>query len=103
MEYRLADYGLVFSTRERGARMLGDLLAKARGVPLETVRIDFDGVRSASYSFIDEFIGELVQKAAASPPRCINVSPVAARTIERSMRRRGLSVDGVLADSLEPA
>lgn len=103
MEYRLANQGLVFSTRDRGARVLADLRKKTRGVALESVRIDFGGVRSVSYSFIDEFIGELAQTSGAAAPRCINVSPAAARTIERSLRRRGLAFEQILADSLEIA
>ena len=83
--------------------MLADLSEKTRGVPLETVRIDFGRVRSVSYSFVDEFVGELAQKAGTGAPRCINVSPAAARTIERSLRRRGLSVEHILADTLEHA
>jgi hypothetical protein len=83
--------------------MLADLREKARGIPLETVRIDFGGVRSASYSFVDEFIGELVQNAGTKAPRCINVSPAAARTIEESLRRRGLDVESVLSEALETA
>lgn len=103
MEYRLADQGLVFSTRDRGARMLADLREKTHDVPLETVRIDFDGVRSVSYSFVDEFIGELAQTAGADAPKCINVSPAAARTIERSLRRRGIAIEHILADALQTA
>jgi hypothetical protein len=83
--------------------MLADLREKTRDVPLETVRIDFAGVRSVSYSFVDEFIGELAQAAGTNAPRCINVSPAAARTIERSLRRRGLDFEQILADSLEAA
>lgn len=81
--------------------MLADLRQKTSGVPLETVSIDFSDVRSVSYSFIDEFIGELVQSAGrTATPRCVNVPPAAARTIERSLRRRGLDVERVLADAL---
>jgi hypothetical protein len=103
VEYRLASHGLVFSTRDRGKRVLADLREKSRGVPLETVLIDFAGVRSVTYSFIDEFIGALAQTTDRQVPRCINVPPEAARTIERSLRRRGLGIDRVLQDSLETA
>ena len=103
MEYRVADQGLVFSMRDRGARMLADLREKARNVPLDDVRVDFEGVRSVSYSFIDEFIGELAQTAGTEAPRCINVSPATARTIERSLRRRGIDIDRILSDALEAA
>jgi anti-anti-sigma regulatory factor len=82
--------------------MLADLRKKTSGVPLETVSIDFSDVRSVSYSFIDEFIGELVQSGGTATPRCVNVPAAAARTIERSLRRRGLDVERVLADALTP-
>lgn len=103
MEYRLAEHGLVFSTRDRGARVLADFRERTRGVPLETVRIDFSDVRSVSYSFIDEFIGELAQETRAAGPRCVNVSATGASTIERSLRRRGLSVEHFLSDALAAA
>jgi anti-anti-sigma regulatory factor len=93
MRYSLADHGLVFSTRDRGARMLADLQAKCDGA--RTVTIDFSDVRSVSYSFVDEFLGQLVQSTAVSPA-LVNVPPMAARTIERSLRRRGLDPDQVL-------
>jgi hypothetical protein len=83
--------------------MLADLREKTRDVQMETVQIDFDGVRSVSYSFIDEFIGELVQAAGAKAPRCINVPSDAARAIERSLKCRGLEAEHVLSDALEAA
>jgi anti-anti-sigma regulatory factor len=103
MEYRLADFSLVFSTRDRGARMRADLLERmdaARGVRFI---IDFDGVLSASYSFIDEFLGALIQEMGDSAPEIANVSPAVAKTIERSLTRRGLDADRVLAASLQTA
>jgi anti-anti-sigma regulatory factor len=103
VQYRLADHGLVFSTRDRGARMLADILEKLGAAPIESAVIDFASVHSVSYSFVDEFIGGLMQRAGASPPTLVNVSESAARTIERSLRRRGLDADNVITTALEPA
>lgn len=103
MRYCLADHGLVFSTRDRGARILADLRERTAGASM--VAIDFADVRSVSYSFVDEFIGQLTQDASASEPaaRFVNVPPAAARTIERSLRRRGLDPECVLESTLENA
>jgi hypothetical protein len=102
MRYRLADHGLVFSTRDRGARILADLREKTASVA--TVAIDFSDVRSVSYSFVDEFIGELMQHAPETEAvTLVNVPPSAARTIERSLRRRGIDPARALASVLEAA
>ena len=104
MRYCLADYGLVFSTRDRGARTLADLREKMAGA--RTVVIDFSNVRGLSYSFVDEFIWQLMQDVAASgatQPVLANVPPSAARTIERSLRRRRVDVERVLAGVPAPA
>lgn len=105
MRYRLADHGLVFSTRDRGTRILADFREKTIDATTEPVAIDFAEVRSVSYSFIDEFIGELMRQAAERDVTLtlVNVSPSAARTIERSLRRRGLEPERVLDDAFEVA
>jgi anti-anti-sigma regulatory factor len=102
MLYRLADHGLVFSTRDRGARMLADLRETAGA---STATIDFADVRSLSYSFVDEFVGQLIQDAFASGdlPTLVNLPPAVARTIERSLRRRGLDPALALEQTLEVA
>jgi hypothetical protein len=104
MQYRLADHGLVFSTRDRGARMLADI-REERGDSTMSMTIDFSGVRSLSYSFVDEFLGEMLQDAAAhqAHPVLTNVPPAVSRTIERSLRRRGLDAQKLLHDALELA
>jgi len=103
MDYRLADFSLVFSTRDRGARMRADLLERMNAAPGDRHVIDFDGVLSASYSFIDEFLGALIQQVGDSAPEIANVPPAVARTIERSLTRRGLDAHRVLAASLQTA
>lgn len=99
MEFRLAEHGLVLLTRDRGRAMRDELLA---GLPAtETVVIDFDKVRSASYSFLDEFISVLAEELAPRRPEFINVPQTILETIARSLRRRGL--DTSIAASLEAA
>lgn len=91
MRYRLADKGRVFSTRERGARVLADLEAEFGRTHSEPVTIDFAGVVSISYSFADEFVGELNDRAAAGRlprPQLENVDPRLQRVIDRSLRTR---------------
>ncbi len=103
MRYCLADHGLVFSTRDRGGRILADLREKTADAP---VTIDFSGVMSLSYSFVDEFIGQLLEDASTSGevlPTFANVPPSAGRTIERSLSRRGVGPEAVLSQALEAA
>lgn len=99
MEFRLADHGLVFSTRDRGKTMRADLLADL--TPTETVVIDFDEVLSASYSFLDEFVSILAEGLQPRCPELVNVSETISETIERSLRHRGL--DPKIAASLQTA
>ncbi len=65
--------------------------------------IDFDGVLSASYSFIDEFLGALIQQIGDSAPEVTNVPPAVASTIERSLTRRGLDAHRAQTTSLQTA
>jgi STAS-like domain of unknown function (DUF4325) len=99
MEFRLAEHGLVLLTRDRGSTMRAELLADLP--PTDTVVIDFDEVLSASYSFLDEFVGVLVEELSPRRPELINVPQTILETIARSLRRRGL--DPSIAASLEAA
>ncbi len=92
MKYRLADFGRIFSTRDRGAEMRRDALDRLSGAPVDSLTIDLDDVLSVSYSFVDEYIGELAQMSGGRTPSFANVSPLAARTISRSLSNRGLEV-----------
>ena|ERR1700689_49966 len=103
MQYRLADYSLVLSTRDRGRRMRGDLLEKIEAAPNEPQVIDVDGVLSASYSFVDEFFGVLAQDMGDALPEIINAPPAVVRTIERSLVRRGLDPERVLSGFFQTA
>lgn len=99
MEFRLADHGLVFSTRDRGKAMRAELLADL--APNETIVMDFDKVLSASYSFLDEFVSVLAAEIAPRRPELVNASSTISETIERSLRRRDL--DPSIATSLQAA
>lgn len=90
MEYRLGERALVYSTRDRGARLRAEVLGAIETSPGEPVVLDFAGVLSASYSFLDEFVGKLAQAMSPNEPALVNVSPDVAATIENSLRRRGL-------------
>lgn len=103
MQFSLAKNGLVFSTRDRGSRMRAELLEMIDRAPSETMTIDFAGVQSASYSFLDEFVGKLAEATAPNTPKLVNVPPMIARTIESSIRRRGLDAERILVASLEVA
>lgn len=102
MQFSLVKYGLVFSTRDRGARMRAELLEVHRA-SAESMTIDFAGVQSASYSFLDEFVGKLAEAMAPDTPKLVNLPPMIARTIESSLRRRGIDVERILAASYEVA
>jgi hypothetical protein len=103
MQLRLADHGLVFSTRDRGGRVRDGLLRKIGDLRTTTLIFDFDEVISASYSFVDELIGEMAERMAPNAPEVTGASPKILRTIEKSLRNRGLDPDRVLASSLQHA
>ena len=87
MVLRLADHGLVLMLRVRGEAIrveMHDVLT-----PGETVIIDSDEVRSASYSFLDEFVGELAARLEPSP-ELINVPHKISEMIVYSMHNRRL-------------
>jgi hypothetical protein len=92
MKYRLADFGRIFSTRDRGAEMRRDALERLSGAPVTSLIIDLDGVLSVSYSFVDEYIGELTEMSGGHAPSFANMSPLAARTISSSLANRGFEI-----------
>ncbi len=96
MQLSLAEFGLVFSTRDRGSRIRADLLGQIADSP-EGVIIDFAKVLNASYSFIDEFIGKLAEQIDAEQMDIVNASPTITRTIKKSLQNRGLDANRVLA------
>lgn len=100
MHYRVADHGLIFSTRDRGERLRTELLAACADQPDEEVTIDFDKVLSATHSFLDELICKTAEHRHLM---VINVSPKIAGRLERTLRRRGLDPRHFLASSLTAA
>lgn len=101
MHFKIATYGAVFSTRSRGARVLEDLLTAVEEAADDHVVIDFAGVRTTTYSFIDEFVGELKSRVEDD---VIDVEIVLEnanadvyRVIGKSLRNRGLASDLVPA------
>jgi hypothetical protein len=91
VQFSLSDFGRVFSTRDRGAEVRQATLDRLNGEPVSTLCIDLDGVLSLSYSFVDEYIGELATGGGQSPSFA-NASALTARTIARSLENRGLEV-----------
>jgi hypothetical protein len=92
MRFKLTDYGEVFSTRPRGAELLALLEEQARSASV--VEIDFEGVKGVSYSFADEFVGELAERNSKRNAKfeiaLAHVPRSAERVIFGSLERRGL-------------
>ncbi|HUR86951.1 MAG TPA: DUF4325 domain-containing protein [Solirubrobacteraceae bacterium] len=85
---------------------MSDLREKISHAPAEPVLIDFAGVRSVSYSFIDEFLGEFLQAIDdedAAAPSLVDLPSSAASTIERSLRRRGVDPERYLTGRFQVA
>jgi hypothetical protein len=101
MHVRLADHGLVFSTRDRGERLRDGLLKRLGDPSKASLTFDFDGVITASYSFVDELVGDMAERMTPNAPHIAGASPKILRTIEKSLRNRGLDADRILASSLQ--
>jgi hypothetical protein len=88
--YRLADEGLTFSTRPRGAELRERLLTRAHDA--DAVELDLDGVLSVSYSFADEFVGPMRDREVLGnlPFELVirGASPEVTRVIERVEKKR---------------
>lgn len=91
--YALGRHGQAFSTRARAEQIRAEieqLAADSSGV-----LIDFEGVRSVSYSFADELVGVFASRYEADPaclrPVVIGLSAQAQRVLIGSLEQRGLS------------
>ncbi len=91
--YVLGCHGQAFSTRARAEEIRAEikqLVADGRDV-----LIDFEGVRSVSYSFVDELIGVFASRYEADNqalrPVVIGLSAQAQRVLLGSLEQRGLS------------
>jgi hypothetical protein len=100
LRFRVAEHGSVFSTRGRARDAREQLLTQLSGE--QTIELDFDGVRSFSYSFADEFLGKLLSELDASvqvvrvlhAPSALQASLSA--TAERRCQARRLEFDGAV-------
>jgi hypothetical protein len=97
MRFVIHERGTVFSTRPRGAALLAELHSEAEAEAANVVQVDFEGVESISYSFADEFVGTLMQRAESGEygfDVVLEGVPTQHRSvILRSLRNRGLEPD----------
>lgn len=95
MDFRLSQYGKVFSTRPRGLDMRETLRAQLS--PGEPVSISFDAVLKVSQSFSDEFLGGLIAELGPERVRVEgSMVPAVERVLNRALQHRGFnSVDAI--------
>jgi STAS-like domain of unknown function (DUF4325) len=96
MDFRLSEYGRVFSTRPRGKEIREELLESLADD--DRVVISFDGVARVSQSFSDEFLGALLSDIG--PERVLldgEIAPAVARVLDRAIRRRGFELESLRA------
>jgi STAS-like domain of unknown function (DUF4325) len=90
--YVLGHHGQVFSTRVRAEQIRLEIEQLAAGG--RDVLIDFEGVRSVSYSFADELVGVFASRYEADRsslrPVVIGLTAQAQRVLLGSLERRGL-------------
>lgn len=91
--YVLGHHGQAFSTRARAEQIRAEIEQLAAGA--SDVLIDFEGVRSVSYSFADELIGVFASRYEADHdslrPVVIGLTAQAQRVMLGSLEQRGLS------------
>jgi hypothetical protein len=91
--YVLGRHGQAFSTRARAEQIRVEIEQLAAGD--RDVLIDFEGVGSVSYSFVDELIGVFASRYEADHqalrPVVIGLSAQAQRVLLGSLEQRGLS------------
>ena len=56
-EVRLAEYGVVFATRQRAEEIIAAI------PPADTIEIIFDGVLASTSGFLDELLGALAERS----------------------------------------
>ncbi len=93
--YVLGRHGAAFATRAKAEQVRGEIEQLVAGGC--DVLIDFEGVRSVSYSFADELIGVFASRYEADHgalrPVVIGLSAQAQRVLLGSLEQRGLSSD----------
>lgn len=100
--YVVSQHGQAFATRARADQIRSEIDEVAQGC--SEVLIDFEGVRSLSFSFADELFGMLAIRHAKAPaelrPVAIGLSAQAQRVLLGSLSQRGIPDD--LSRSLVP-
>lgn len=90
MRFDLEAYGPSLISRERGAQLREDVLARAGDT--DTVELDFHATDRASYSFVDELVGKLVtmhhRGELAANVTVINAPNVVAFHVDQCLARR---------------
>lgn len=84
--FLLSEFGTSSATRGRGQELREQALS-ALAVP-STLIVDFAGVQHVSYSFADEFAGELVARGDDLAVEITHTSETVDRTVEDATRRR---------------
>lgn len=88
MDFRLSEYGQVFSTRPRGLEIRKDL--QGRLSPGEAVTVSFEAVLRVSQSFSDEFLGALISELGAERVQVGGTMvPAVERVLNRALQHRG--------------
>jgi hypothetical protein len=97
MDFRLAEYGEVFSTRPRGLDVREELRKQLQ--PDSTVAVSFDSVLKVSQSFSDEFLCALISDLGPERVRIEGeMTPSVERVLSRALRRRGFAdIEGFAA------
>ena len=79
---RLAAHGVTFATRQRAAALVADV------PPGREIALDFEGVKTASPSFVDGLIGGLAEYAVRV--EITGLAPELESLVMRVVERRGL-------------
>lgn len=91
MHVVLLEKGTSLVSRARGAAVREQVLRLGGGS--EPIVLDFAGVRRASYSFVDELVGNLVtmqrRGAIAGPVEVVNTGDMIRFHVEGCLARRG--------------
>jgi hypothetical protein len=95
MDFQLAQYGQVFSTRPRGLELRRGIESSLS--PGESVVVSFESVARVSQSFSDEFLGALIAEVGVDRVSVAGpISPNVDRVLNRALGRRGFA-DAILA------
>jgi hypothetical protein len=95
MDFQLAEYGMVFSTRPRGLELRQGIEADLS--PDESVVVSFESVARVSQSFSDEFLGALIAELGVARVSVAGpIAPGVERVLSRALGRRGFA-DAILA------